>query len=91
MYESFSKCYNSILSNYILDCYVIVLFDMFHATNKPWVSWLWRSCQEVIQLVNVGCKWKVGNRKSIMIWEDDWPFECNGYRLRLENLKDAIS
>lgn len=38
--------------------------------NKP--SYVWRSLLEGRKLLSKGLFWRIGNRKSIKIWEDKW-------------------
>ncbi|KAG7941873.1 hypothetical protein I3843_16G069700 [Carya illinoinensis] len=47
---------------------------------KP--SYMWRSLMSAQALVKAGCVWRVGNGKSISIWNDRWLPNAAGFMVR---------
>lgn len=46
--------------------------DIFQAKVPVQASWLWRSWASARYLLREGCRWRVGDGKSISVWEDSW-------------------
>lgn len=45
---------------------------LFQIQKKGQDSWLWKSWLGAKNLVEKGVRWRVGDRRSIRIWEDNW-------------------
>lgn len=46
--------------------------DLFHAKVTSQASWLWRSWASSRYLLHEGCVWRVGDGKTVQVWEDKW-------------------
>lgn len=46
--------------------------DLFTAKVSPQASWLWKSWASARYLLQEGCVWRVGDGKTVRVWEDKW-------------------
>lgn len=46
--------------------------DSLKVKCKPSDSWMWKSWNSAVELIEEGSGWNVGNGASIKIWEDYW-------------------
>ena len=46
--------------------------DVFHSKLGSMPSFIWRSIYNGLEVVKRGSRWRVGNGKRILIWEDKW-------------------
>ena len=46
--------------------------DVFHSKLGSSPSFTWRSIYNRLEVVKRGIRWRVGNGKRILIWEDKW-------------------
>ncbi|KAL0392926.1 UNVERIFIED_CONTAM: hypothetical protein Sradi_2515400 [Sesamum radiatum] len=82
---------NSLLSRVLQARYFLNL-DFFHANLGYSLFFTWRNILAARQLLEVGCRWRVGDGSSIAIWHNRWvprPYEFKPVMLRGNLSEDA--
>ncbi|PNX59084.1 hypothetical protein L195_g051236, partial [Trifolium pratense] len=55
--------------------------DILHSQPGKNTSYAWQSIHQAIRIIKKGSCWKVGDGRSIDIWEDNWVSLQNGYKI----------
>lgn len=67
--------------------------NLLEAKVPAQASWLWKSWTSARFLITEGCAWKIGDGRTVRIWEDRWLLEGyipNPISLRPANCRDCV-